>query len=203
MKSVTSRLFHLSLLSATTLTLLAACSSEPHKAQYVDPNAQGNVAGTGIESQDVTAASLKAAQSIVTIPAIAQASQAPIIIIYPVQNKSASPVDTSLYTSILRDTLLANTGGKVRFLDRTTAGMNQREQEMANAGEVSGPGSGRSALTYNYILTAELQGIGMNSAQGQSDYFRIAFKLINKNDELIWTDAYQIKKEGRDSAVYR
>lgn len=190
------------LLSAAALTLLAGCSGGP-SASYVDPNAQGAVAGTGIESQDVNAAALQAAQSIINIPQIAQAKQPPLIIITPVQNKSSSPIDTSLYTSVLRDTLLNNTGGKVRFIDRTNAAFNQREQQMLESGEVTGADGNRAALTFNYILTAELQGIAMNSPQGQSDYFRISFKLINKNDELLWTNAYQIKKEGKDSAVYR
>lgn len=199
-----SRYFTLPLLSVATLALLVGCASEPKRPSYVDPNAQGAVAGTGIESQDINAAAMQAAQSIVNIPAIAQAAQPPIVIITAVQNKSSSPIDTSLYTSVLRDTLLNNTGGKVRFIDRTTAGFNQREQQMLESGEVGGPAAtNRSALTYNYILTAELQGIAMTSAQGQSDYFRISFKLINKNDELLWTNAYQIKKEGKENAVYR
>jgi len=196
--------FSVPMLSVAALTLLAGCGSDYKKPTYVDPNAQGQVAGTGIESQDVNAASMQAAQSIINIREIAQAKEPPIIIITPVVNKSSSPVDTSLYTSILRDTLLNNTGGKVRFIDRTTAGFNQREQQMQESGEVGGPAAAnRAALTYNYILTAELQGIAMNSSQGQSDYFRIAFKLVNKNDELLWTNAYQIKKEGKESAVYR
>ncbi len=189
---------------SAAVALLVGCSSEPKPVSYVDPNAQGSVAGTGIESQDINAAVLKAAQSIINVPQIASAKEPPIVIITPVLNKSASPIDTSLYTSVLRDTLLNNTGGKVRFIDRTQAGFNQREQQMLESGEVSGPAAAnRAALTYNYILTAELQGISMASAQGQSDYFRISFKLINKNDELLWTNAYQIKKEGQENAVYR
>ncbi|HEY8966819.1 MAG TPA: hypothetical protein VIM58_10265 [Candidatus Methylacidiphilales bacterium] len=183
--------------------LLAAGCSEDKNVRYVDPNAQGTVASTGIESQDINAAALQAAQSIVNVPEIAHALTPPVIIITPVVNKSSSPIDTSLYTSILRDTLLNNSGGKVRFLDRTNAAFNEKEQEMANAGSVQGRGD-RDAMSYDYILTAELQGIGMASAEGQSDYFRISFKLIaRKTDLLIWSNPYQIKKEGKESAVYR
>lgn len=183
--------------------------ADPNKSSvsYVDPGAQGKVAGTGIESQDVTAAANQAAQSILNVPEIARAAQPPVIMITAVQNKSSSPVDTSLYTSILRDTLIANAGSKMRFLDRSQAGTNQREQEMIESGEVKGagvPAADRQAATYDYILTAELQGIGMASGQGQSDYFRIAFKLVDRRTDLVpWTNAYQIKKEGKDSAVYR
>lgn len=190
------------------LVLLASCASPTQSnVSYVDPGAQGQVAGTGIESQDVNAAVYKAAQSILNVPEIVRASTPPVIMITAVVNKSSSPIDTSLYTSILRDTLMNNAGGKVRFLDRSQADANQREQAMLNNGQVSGteaPAQNRQAATYDYILTAELQGISMASGQGQSDYFRISFKLVNRlNDLLVWTDAYQIKKEGKDSAVYR
>jgi len=184
------------------VVVLAGCSSQPN-VRYVDPNSQGAIAGTGIESQDVNAAAAQAAQSIINLPQIAQASKPPIIIIDKVLNKSSSPIDTSLYTSILRDSLLNNSGGRVRFIDRSAAEMNTKEQEMNSEGVVHG-GGGRAALSYDYVLTAELQGIGMANSQGQSDYFRISFKLIDRRtDLLLWTNAYQIKKEGAESAVYR
>ena len=201
---MSSRLFSLGAasLAFASVALLSGCGDDQN-VRYVDPNAQGAVASTGIESQDVNAAVLQAAQSIVNVPEIAHALTPPVVIITPVLNKSSSPIDTSLYTSILRDTLLNNTGGKVRFIDRTNSAFNEKEQQMADSGSVQQNGD-RNAMSYDYILTAELQGIGMASSQGQSDYFRIAFKLIaRKTDLLIWTNAYQIKKEGKESAVYR
>jgi len=190
-------------LSLFGIVLLSGCADAPQPVHYVDPNAQGQINGTGIESQDVNAAAAQAAQSIINIPEIAQASKPPIILISDVTNKSSSPIDTSLYTSVLRDSLLNNTGGKVRFIDRSAAEQNQKEAQLAQDGQVQG-GDNRLALSYDYVLTAELQGIAMASSQGQSDYFRIAFKLISrKNDLLVWTNAYQIKKEGAESAVYR
>lgn len=190
------------------IILLAGCAGPTQSnVSYVDPGSQGRVAGTGIESQDVNAAVYKAAQSILNVSEIAKAATPPVIMITAVVNKSSSPVDTSLYTSILRDTLMNSAGNKIRFLDRSQAEDNQREQAMLNSGQVSGataPAGNRQAATYDYILTAELQGIAMASGQGQSDYFRISFKLVNRlNDLLVWTDSYQIKKEARDSAVYR
>ena len=179
------------------------CAADPN-VRYVDPNAQGHVAGTGLESQDVNAAAQQAAESIVNLRQIAKAPRPPVIIITPVTNKSSSPIDTSLYTSILRDNLMANSGGKVRFIERDTAQMSREEQEMINSGEVVSSGGKRAALSYDYILTAELQGISMAGGGGQSDYFRIAFKLKDRRtDLLLWTDAYQVKKEGKESAVYR
>jgi PBP1b-binding outer membrane lipoprotein LpoB len=179
------------------------CSADPN-VRYVDPNAQGQIAGTGLESQDVNAAAQKAAESIVNLRPIAKASRPPVIIVTPVTNKSSSPIDTSLFTSILRDNLMANSGGKVRFIERDTAQMSKEEQELINSGEVVSTRGKRAPLSFDYILTAELQGISMAGGGGQSDYFRIAFKLKDpRTDLLLWTDVYQVKKEGKESAVYR
>ncbi len=184
--------------------LLAGCSSGPDVV-YVDPDEQGNIAGTGIESQDIRAAARKAAESIVQIPAIANASKPPTIQITPVVNRSSSPIDTSLYTSKLRNTMIQAGKGPVKFLARDASWKpNTEEQKLRNAGEVESRGSSkRVGATFDYILTAELQGISMSNSKGQSDYFLVTFKLVDFKDILIWTDDYEIKKEGTESAVYR
>ncbi|NJK92472.1 MAG: hypothetical protein HC904_11955 [Blastochloris sp.] len=140
-------------------------------------------------------------------PQIAQAPRPPIVIIAPVVNRSASPIDTSLYTSKLRGTLMQYGGGKVQFLARdASAATNEREQQLRESGAVQSGGtaqSGRVAATYDYVLTAELQGISTASREGASDYFLVSFKLVDFNDLLLWENQYEIKKEGRESGVYR
>jgi PBP1b-binding outer membrane lipoprotein LpoB len=187
--------------------LLAACADDGKRVDYVDPGAQGAVAGTGIESQDVAAAAQKAAQSILQTPAIARAAKPPVILITPVTNRSSSPIDTSLYTSKLQGTLMEYASGRVVFLARDASwNTNNQEQQLRQSGAVeSGPtgAATRAGKTYDYILTAELQGIAASSSQGQSDYFLISFKLVDFKDVLVWENQYEIKKEGRESAVYR
>ena len=93
--------------------------------------------------------------------------------------------------------------GKVRFLARDTgAKTNEREQELRESGEVHG-GQSRKASSYDYLMTADLQGISSSSRKGQSDYFLISFKLVDSNDLLVWENQYEIKKEGRENSVYR
>lgn len=192
-----------SIVSVILAVGILGCAKEESSVSYVDPNAQGAVAGTGIESQDISAAAQKAAQSILSHPAIASAPQAPVVFITAVTNKSASPIDTSLYTSKLRGTLMQYSSGKVRFLAREVSGKtNEREQELRESGAVHG-GQERKASSYDYLLTAELQGISASNSKGQSDYFLVSFKLIDANDLLVWENQYEIKKEGRESAVYR
>lgn len=188
--------------------VLVGCATAPEPSvRYVEPGAQGRVAGTGIESQDIAAAARSAAASIVQLPQIANASQPPVIIITPVVNRSASPIDTSLYTTKLRGTLMQHGGGKVRFLARDAAAKtNEREQQLREAGAVQPggtAGTGRVGATYDYVLAAELQGIATATREGKSDYFLVSFKLVDFSDMLVWEHQYEIKKEGRESGVYR
>lgn len=187
--------------------LLMGCASAPQPdVAYVDPGAQGKlVQGTGLESQDISNAAAQAAQSILGIPAIANASTPPTILITPVTNRSSSPIDTNLYTTKLRGTLIQSAGSKIRFLARdAAAAANEREQAMREAGQVAPGGRiARSASSYDYILTAEVGGIAAASSKGQSDYFLVAFKLIDFNDVIVWENQYEVKKEGKENAVYR
>jgi PBP1b-binding outer membrane lipoprotein LpoB len=194
-------------LACLGLGLILSSCSQDNSVKYVDPNAQGGIAGTGIESQDVAAAAQKAAQSIVNLPAIANARKAPVILITPVTNRSASPIDTDLYTTKLRGALMQYSSDKIQFLARDASwNTNQQEQGLRQSGVVDDGGSaaaGRKGATYDYILTAELQGISTTTSQGRSDYFLIAFKLVNYKDLLLWESQYEIKKEGKEAGVYR
>ena len=186
------------------VALIVGCSTT-HKpdVRYIDPGSPGSKGGTGIESQDIGAAAQKAAQSIVNLPQIAQATVPPTVIITPVVNRSASPIDTDLYTVKLRGILMQYDTGKVRFLARDTS-WNENNNEMAlrQRGEVQ-QGQARNAATYDYILTAELRGISGSSGKGRSEYFLVAFKLVDMNDILVWENQYEIKKQGNDSTIYR
>ncbi|HVM62702.1 MAG TPA: hypothetical protein VMV72_17705 [Verrucomicrobiae bacterium] len=184
--------------------VLAGCATAPEPAvKYVSPSAPGGVAGTGIESQDIGAAAQKAAVSILALPQIVKAEKPPIILITPVTNRSASPVDTDLYTVKLRGILMQYSSDKVRFLARDTSwNTNNYEQQLRKEGAVQ-PGAARNAATYDYILTAELRGISEASNRGRSEYFLVAFKLVDMNDLLLWEDQYEIKKQGHDSSIYR
>ena len=92
------------------------------------------------------------------------------------------------------------------FARDAAAATNEREQQLRESGAVEDRGTaptGRVGATYDYLLTAEVQGIATSSRDGQSDYFLIAFKLVDFKDVLVWEDQYEFKKEGRESAIYR
>jgi hypothetical protein len=192
-----------SVVSCLCAVVLAGGCKAPEGVRYVDPNAPGKVAGTGIESQDVSAAAQKAAQSILALPRIAQAPTPPRVIITPVTNRSATPVDTELYTMKLRGILMQYGDQKVQFLARDVSwATNKNEEALRAQGEVQ-PGAPRQAATYEYLLTAELRGISASSSAGRSEYFLLAFKLVDYNDILVWENQYEIKKEGNVNTIYR
>ena len=185
------------------VVLLAGCKTPQKQVKYIDPSSPGGAAGTGIESQDIGAAAQKAAQSILNLPQIAQAATPPICLITPVTNRSSSPVDTDLYTVKLRGILMQYSGGKVRFLARDAGwGANKTEVDLRKAGEVQ-PGAARNAATYDYLLTAELRGISGANASGRTEYFLVAFKLVDFNDMLVWENQYEVKKVGKENTIYR
>jgi len=183
---------------------VVGCATAPQPSvKYVNPGAQSSIAGTGIESQDIGAAAQKAATSILMLPAIAKADKPPTILITPVNNRSASPIDTDLYTTKMRGILMQYSSDKVRFLARDVGwDTNKYEEQLRKQGEVQ-PGAARNAATYDYVLTAELRGISEASRKGRSEYFLVAFKLVDMNDVLLWEDQYEIKKQGNDSTIYR
>src|SRR5258708_26345819 len=168
---------------------VAGCATAPQPhVKYVNPGAQSSVAGTGIESQDIGAAAQKAATSILALPQVARAEKPPTILITPVNNRSASPIDTELYTVKMRGILMQYSSDKVRFLARDVGwDTNKYEEQLRKQGEVQ-PGGARNAATYDYILTAELRGISAASHKGRTEYFLIAFKLVDMNDVLLCDD---------------
>jgi len=188
---------------ALAVVMLAGCSTEPKPVKYVNPGSPGSAAGTGIESQDIGAAAQKAAQSIMNLPQIAQAPATPTIMITPVSNHSSSPVDTELYTVKMRGILMQYGGSRVRFLARDVGwGANKTEVDLRKAGEVQ-DGSARNAATYDYLLTAEVRGISGANSLGRTEYFLVAFKLVDFNDVLVWENQYEVKKEGKENTIYR
>jgi PBP1b-binding outer membrane lipoprotein LpoB len=192
--------FHL---VAVAVFILTGCSTEKPHVKYMDPGTPGGMGGTGIESQDISAAAQKAAQSIVNLPQITTAATAPTVLITAVTNRSTSPIDTELYTVKLRGILMQYNSSQVRFLARDVSwNVNNNEQALQKRNEVM-PGTPRQAATYDYILTAELRGISASSQAGRSEYFLVAFKLVDINDVLVWENQYEIKKQGNDHTIYR
>lgn len=183
--------------------LLAGCAEKPD-VSYVDPGAQGGVAGTGIESQDLIAVTDKMVRAILSTPAIANASKPPTIILLPVENTTRFPIDKDIFLTRIKAELGAKAQGKVIFLARDRTEAILKEKELQAKGTVSQRGGDVKMTGGDYMLTGELSGISQSNSKGQSDYVLYTFRLIDaKTGQELWQDYSEIKKEGSDSSVYR
>ncbi len=192
--------------------LLSGCTSQgvrnPSGVPVTEMGAdeRGFVAGTGVESQDLVAVTDRMARSILSIPAIAQAAQPPVVAIDPVANETRFPVNKDIFLTRIRTQLNSRASGKVSFLARESMRTLERERQLKQDGLVTASADPNRVefLGADYFLTGKLQGISTRTSQGVSDYILYSFQLIDARTSLIvWEDMAEIKKQGLEDAAYR
>jgi uncharacterized protein (TIGR02722 family) len=172
----------------------------------MNPDEQGFVAGTGVESQDLQAVTDKMARSILGTPAIAGAATPPRIVIDPVENATRFPINKDIFTDRIRIQLNSKATGRVIFLARDRMAALERERELKQSGQVTSsydpnPVAFKGA---DYFLTGKLEGITTQTTAGTSDYILYSFQLIDaRTSEIVWEDSAEIKKQGLEDAAYR
>ena len=194
------------------LVWLAGCASSGvenaggHPVVQMNADEKGFVQGTGIESQDLVTVTDKMARSILAVPVIAQAANAPVIVLDPVQNKTRFPINKDIFLTRLRMRLNTQAAGKVQFMARDRMDTLQRERDMKVAGQVTAS-SDPTAVEFkgaDFFLTGSLESISTRTSQGQSDYVLYSFQLIDaRTSAIVWEDAAEIKKQGLEDAAYR
>jgi uncharacterized protein (TIGR02722 family) len=172
----------------------------------MNPDEQGFVAGTGVESQDLQAVTDKMARSILGTPAISGAATPPRIVIDPVENATRFPINKDIFTDRIRIQLNSKATGRVIFLARDRMAALERERELKQSGQVTSsydpnPVAFKGA---DYFLTGKLEGITTQTTAGTSDYILYSFQLIDaRTSEIVWEDSAEIKKQGLEDAAYR
>ncbi|MBM3878390.1 MAG: penicillin-binding protein activator LpoB [Verrucomicrobia bacterium] len=202
--------------------LVAGCTSSGVKnpsgigVTEMRADERGFVAGTGVESQDIVAVTDRMARSILNVPEIANAQNAPTVILYPVENNTRFPVNKDLFLSRIRAQLNSKAQGKVRFVIRSAAAQAdprmaalERERELKETGQVTGdpmrdtPGVSQFRGA-DFILTGKLEGQSHRSARGTSDYILYTFQLVDvRTSAIVWEDMAEMKKQGLEDAAYR
>lgn len=196
----------------STTAFLAGCATtgvqNPAGAPVVEmrPDERGNVAGTGIESQDLVSVTDKMARSILGIPEIAQARTAPYVVIDPVRNDTRFPINKDLFTDRIRIQLNSKATGRVKFLARDRMQALEHERQLKQSGQVTASAD-PNVVEFrgaDYFLTGKLGGLTTRTSQGTSDYILYSFQLINaRTSEIVWEDSAEIKKQGLEDAAYR
>jgi penicillin-binding protein activator len=191
-----------------SMLLLAGCASDQvgqSKAPvYVDPGAQGSVAGTGIESQDMIAATDKMVRKILESPRVqASKSKTPVIGLLPIENRTRFSIDKEIFNSRMKALLNDKSNGQLMFVARDRLDAVKKEKALKDTGAVTA-GDRKKLYGVDYFLTGELSGLSTASSRGNSDYLLFTFRLIDaETSEEIWESFHELKKEGSEDVIYR
>ncbi len=178
---------------------------------YQDVGTTSNqVAGVGMEAQDIVSSTDKMVRDILSNPAIAGRSTPPRIIIDSeyFANDSSSRVNKNLITDRLRIELNRAAQGRLVFVARHYGDMVAKEREAKRSGETD-RGTIRSTKAKagaDFRLGGRITSLDANSARTGtlSRYHQISFELIDLEYETIaWSGMFEFKKEAQDDVLYR
>ncbi|MBG86761.1 MAG: penicillin-binding protein activator LpoB [Verrucomicrobiales bacterium] len=172
----------------------------------LQPDEQGFVAGTGIESQDLVRVANKMSRGILGVPEINGVQGVPRVVLDPVINETRFPINKDIFLTRIRVALNSQAAGKVRFLARSRMQALEREREMKRKGQVtsSTDPNANAFKGADFFLTGKLQSLTTSTQRGKSDYILYSFQLIDANtSDIVWEDFDEIKKQGVVDAVYR
>ena len=167
---------------------------------------RGFVAGTGVESTDISAVTDKMARSILAIPQIANAATPPFVVLDPVINNTRFAINKDIFLTRIRVMLTSKSAGRVNFLARERMATLERERDLKQSGAVtaSSDPNVQEFRGANYFLTGTLEGHTTRTSAGVSDYIIYSFQLIDaRTSVIVWEDFAEIKKQGLEDAVYR
>lgn len=200
------------LLAIATAGLLTGCASTGVKnpsgvpVTQMNPDEQGFVAGTGVESQDLVMVTDKMARSILSIPQIANAQGAPRIVLDPVRNNTRFPINKDIFLTRIRVQLNSKAAGKAIFLARDRMQALEHERALKQSGQVTSS-SDPNVVEFkgaDFFLTGSLDGMTTKTKAGTGDYILYSFQLIDvRTSDVIWEDSAEIKKQGLEDAAYR
>jgi PBP1b-binding outer membrane lipoprotein LpoB len=197
---------------ASAALLLGGCASSGVKnpsgvgVTEMRPDERGFVAGTGIESTDIVAATDKMSREILGMPEIVNAQTPPFIVTEPIINNTRFPVNKTIFLTRIRQQLNEKARGKVRFLARENIATLEKERQLKQSGQVTASANPniQEFRGADYFLTGKLEGQSTRTSQGVSDYILYTFQLIDaRTSVIVYEGGYEIKKQGLEDASYR
>lgn len=188
---------------AALLTTLAACGGRTKRVSIHDDD---EIMGTGIESADVEAME-QFAKSLIAHPELTGpgVEGVPTIAISPVVNNTRFDFDGELFVRRIRQVLVKNAGGRLRFVTRgeVDQAIIDRERELKRSGEYTSSKS-VTKTGADFYLTGTASAISKAGHGRESDAIWIDFRLLDaENGELLWEDKFATKKVGKSGVVYR
>ncbi|MBI3825970.1 MAG: hypothetical protein HY294_08240 [Candidatus Rokubacteria bacterium] len=184
-------------LLAITLPAVAGCAAP--MSQRVDVDTPSTLGDTTTDSQDLRTVAQRMARSMIQVQQISAAPQPPRIAFLDVNNRTNQIIDKEIFLNSIRTLLIQNTGGKVVFLDRAriAAIMAERDLKRRQVVGTSTP-EGKILSGVDYFLTGELNALDKVEGPNRLTYTRYSFRLTDaESSDIIWEDAYEVKKLGR------
>lgn len=174
---------------------LAGCAAP--MSQRLDVDTPSPLGDTTTDSQDLRTIAQRMARGIVTLPQVAAAGSPPRIAFLDVNNRTNQIIDKEIFLNSIRTLLIQHSQGRVIFLDRARINQIMAERELKRKGVVGA--SERKILSgVDFFLTGELNAIDKVEGPARLTYTRYSFRLTDaESSDIIWEDAYEVKKLGR------
>lgn len=187
-------------LVAASLVFGAGCTGKSMKR--VDPKADDDVGGTGIDSADLIAATDQAA---IELKGVLLSFPGDNLVIAPstIKNESSQPFNTALMTDRLVDKLVSATAPRVSFLAREHLDAVLAEREAKRKGVYS-PTEEKALPGANYLLTGRINSLGKRGDGKRADYFQLGLRLVDaESSRIVWTKGFEFKKTGDSGVIYQ
>jgi len=187
-------------LALTVAALAAGCAG--HSMERVNPSADDDVGGTGIDSADVIAATDRAAGDL--SPALLKSTQNDLVVApSTILNESIQPFNTGMLTDRMIDKLVHDCGARVKFLAREQLDAVLKERDAKRQGVYTKTPE-KALLGAHYLLTGRITSLSKRVSGDRADYFVMSFRLVDAEDShLVWSNQYEFKKVGDSGVIYQ
>lgn len=179
----------------SSFSVLTACGPKAFvKGKYEDPEKE-NLMNDQWSETDMQVVVKTMVESMVNHPAIAKATNPPILMVTNLQNKTNEHIDTQNIMDLVRVDL-SNTG-KVAFIDKEAREDIASEYDYQDSGMVEektkkGPGGQIGA---DYIVNGRLDSIVQEVGKEKTVYYKLTLNMTNlKTGVVTWTNKKEIRK---------
>jgi len=171
------------------------------KGDYEDPEKQ-NLLNDEWSETDMQVIVKSLTESMMSIPAVANAKTPPKLMFTKIQNKTSDHVDTMSIIDMFRVEMMQT--GKVTFINKEAREDVADEYNYQNSGMVSGETkkSAGGQIGADYIVDGRLDSITQTVDKDKTVYYKLTLILTNlKTNEMIWTNHKEIRKKFKKKTI--
>jgi len=167
----------LSFFMAIAFVDCASVTKQPKKTTILDVSQEDTLGGTGTSSADIRSMAERMAREISGL-AWPENMQRVRIALTQVDNQTRFLFKENIIKDRLLSDLVENSvGTKIQYTENPAGA--------------------------DYFLSARITSLSKGSSEGVSDYLFYSFKLVNKDDTVVWMKSHETKKQGKTGVMYR